>query len=87
MAAGDAGTLQRHDFHLSERDVARVRTGQPVVVFIEPLNTEVDGRVVRISPQATIIGGDVVYPVLIDLDERPPELRWGMSVDVEISGE
>jgi hypothetical protein len=48
---------------------------------------EIPGRVVRIAPQATIIGGDVVYTVLVELEQHPPDLRWGMSVDVEISVE
>ena len=58
--------------------------GQPASVLIEPLAVEVPGRVVRIAPQANTIGGDVVYAVLIDLDERPAALRWGMSAEVEI---
>jgi len=31
-----------------------------------------------------MVGGDVVYAVVVELDEQPPNLRWGMSVDVEI---
>ncbi len=42
---------------------------------------------VEIAPQANTIGGDVVYPVTIALDEQPPGLRWGMSVEVEIAAE
>ena len=36
------------------------------------------------APQATTIGGDVVYQVVIALDEQPEGLRWGMSVEVDI---
>ena len=42
------------------------------------------GHVVRIADEATTIGGDVVYTVVIELDTEVPELRWGMSVEVEI---
>ena len=42
---------------------------------------------IRIAPQASVIGGDVVYTVIIALDEQPADLRWGMSVDVEIANE
>jgi hypothetical protein len=31
-----------------------------------------------------VISGDVVYTVLIDLEQQAAELRWGMSVEVEI---
>jgi len=37
-----------------------------------------------IAPEATTVGGDVVYKVTIELAEHPPDLRWGMSVEVEI---
>jgi hypothetical protein len=40
--------------------------------------------VVGIAPQATTIGGDVVYTVIVELGELPPDLRWGMSTEVEI---
>ena len=65
--------------------MARVRVGQAATVLIEPLNVTASGRVVRIAPQASIIGGDVVYTVLIDLDEQPEGLRWGMSAEVDIA--
>jgi hypothetical protein len=38
----------------------------------------------RAAPQTTVIGGDVVYTVVVDPDEQPADLRWGMSVEVEI---
>ncbi len=85
VTLADLDRLQAETTDLSERDVARVRVGQPATVLIEPLNVTVPGRVARISPQANIIGGDVVYTVLIDLDEQPAEVRWGMSVEVDIA--
>ena len=69
---------------LSERDIARVKLGQSVDVTIEALDVTVTGKVVRISPLAEIMGGDVVYPVTIELDEQPEGLLWGMSAEVEI---
>lgn len=84
MTLADLSHMQVETTDLSERDVVRVAVGRPVVVYVEALDTELAGTVARIAPQATIIGGDVVYPVLVDLDEQPPQLRWGMSADVEI---
>ena len=54
-------------------------------MYVEALGETVQGRVVRVLPQAELLGGDVVYRVVIELDERPPGLRWGMSVEVEIA--
>jgi hypothetical protein len=54
---------------------------------VEALGTQIAGRVVRIASQATSVGGDVVYQVVIALDEQPTGLRWGMSVEVEIATE
>ena len=36
------------------------------------------------APKATVLGGDVVYPVTTELGEQPPELCWGVSVAAEI---
>ena len=72
---------------LSERDVAQVVLGQEALVYVEALGEEIEGRVVGIAPQATVIGGDVVYTVYVELDELPPGLRWGMSTEVEIDTE
>jgi hypothetical protein len=40
------------------------------------------GHVVRISPVANILGGDVVYKTVIEFDEVNDGLLSGMSVDV-----
>ena len=67
---------------LGEKDVPRVKIGQPVTVFIEALNQNVPGKVSEISPLADTLGGDVVYQATIDLDSIPEGLRSGMSVEV-----
>ena len=69
---------------LSERDVTRVRVGQPVVLYIEALGQEVSGKVTDVALVSTTLGGDVIYKVTIALDKQPKDLRWGMSADVEI---
>ena len=84
LTLADLDHLQVETTDLSERDVARVKEGQTVTIYVESLNADIPGRVLRIAPQASVIGGDVVYTVVIALDEQPSDLRWGMSVDVEI---
>ncbi|MBL8061466.1 MAG: efflux RND transporter periplasmic adaptor subunit [Anaerolineales bacterium] len=72
---------------LSERDIARVQAGQDVNIYIEALDETITGDVLRISPIAENVGGDVVFPVTIDLDGQPDGLLWGMSAEVEIQTE
>jgi len=54
---------------------------------VEALNVDVRGQVARISPLASTLGGDVVYTVIIALEEQPEGLRLGMSLEVEITTE
>jgi HlyD family secretion protein len=87
LTLADLSRLQVETSDLSERQVVAVRVGQAVTVFVPALGLETPGMVAAIAPLATVVGGDVVYAVRIDLAEQPPALRWGMSVDVEIHPE
>jgi len=87
MMLADLSSLRVETTDLSERDVARVAVGQGASVYIEALNLDVPGRVVRIAPQAVVAGGDVVYTVLVELNEQPEGLRWGMTVEVDITSD
>jgi len=85
ITVADLEHFQVETTDLSERDVGHVKVGQPVLVFLEALGEEVEGKITDISLQSTTLGGDVVYTVTIDLPTHPEELRWGMSVEVEIN--
>ena len=87
LTVADLSHLQVETTDLSERDVTEVQVGQEATVFVDALNVDVPGRVARISPLASTVGGDVVYTVIIALEERPEGLRLGMSVEVEIATE
>ena len=76
--------LQIETTDLSERDIARVKIGQGVTIYIEALDVTITGKVTRISPISETVGGDVVYPVTIKLDGQPEGLLWGMTAEVEI---
>ncbi len=84
LALADLGHLQVETTDLSERDVGLVTVGDRAIVHVDPLGVEIGGQVVRVASQATTVGGDVVYQVVVALDEQPPGLRWGMTVEVEI---
>lgn len=83
VVVADLEDLRVETTDLSERDVTRVRVGQPVRVVLKALGQEVSGRVLEVAPLADILGGDVVYQTLIELESRPEGLRAGMSVDVQ----
>ena len=84
---GDLTKYQVETIDLSERDVTRVKVGQPVRISVEALGKEFTGRVSEIALVSTTLGGDVVYTVTIEFDEQPLGLMWGMSADVEIPAE
>lgn len=84
LTLADLNHLQIVTTDLSERDIARVKIGQSATVYIEALDLTLTGEVVRISPISENVGGDVVFPVTIELDEQPEGLLWGMSAEVEI---
>jgi HlyD family secretion protein len=86
LTLADLDRLQVETTDLSERDVPLVAVGSPVTILVQASNEQLAGRVAAIAPQSTVVGGDVVYAVTITLDEQPPTLRWGMTVDVEIAG-
>jgi len=80
--------LQVETTDLGERDIANVHIGDPVNIFIEALNKNISGKVIRISPIADTVGGDVIFKVTIAPDTQPEGLLWGMTAEVEIqSGE
>lgn len=87
LVLADLQRLQIETTDLSERDITRVKIDQDVDVYIEALDITVTGKVVRISPRAETVGGDVVFPVTIELDEQPDGLLWGMTAEVEIKSE
>jgi HlyD family secretion protein len=87
LTLADLARLQVETTDLSERDVTRVVAGQPATVIVQSSNDQLPGKVTAIAPASTIVGGDVVYAVTIDLDQQPASLRWGMTVDVEIGGQ
>lgn len=72
---------------LSERDIPAVQIGQTASVFIDALDEAFEGKVVDIDRQSETVGGDVTYKVIIDLNQTPAGLRWGMSAEVEIQTE
>ena len=85
ITLADTAHMQIVTTDLSERDAPRVQTGQSVSVYVKALDKTVTGKVIRVAPKSKTVGGDVVYPVTIELDQQVEGLLWGMSAEVEIS--
>ena len=81
---GDLSKFKVETTDMSERDVTKLKIGDPVTVFIEALNKEFSGKVADIARSSQTVGGDVVFKVTVELDEQPEGLRWGMSTEVRI---
>ena len=82
VVLSDISRLHVETTDLSERDVPRLKIGQPVIISIKALNLDTTGHLSSISPLAETLGGDVVYQTNILLDTLPPGVRAGMSVAV-----
>ena len=85
----DLSRLQIETRDLDETAIARVKDGQDVTIAVSALGrASMPGRVLRIArqPQATIATNtsDVYYTATIALPQPHPDLRWGMTVRVEI---
>ena len=79
----DLTHLQVETTDLSEIDVAKIQPGDRVVVSFDALPDTVDGTIVSISPRASQ-GSGVNYTVVVDMDEVPDGLRWGMTAFVDV---
>jgi multidrug resistance efflux pump len=88
-AVGDVGRLRIVTDDVDEFMVARISPGQEVTVTIDAAEgRELRGhvRTVALRPEETD-EGDEQYPVTVDLDWSPPELRSGMTVRVHFPDE
>jgi len=86
LMLADLRHLQVQTTDLNEIDVARLQVGSNASLTFDALPDQVlKGQVVRIAPKASQ-GSGVNYTVVIELDEIPQTLRWGMTafVDIEV---
>jgi multidrug efflux pump subunit AcrA (membrane-fusion protein) len=88
-AVGDVSRLRVETDDVDEFMVARIHPGQSVTVTVDAIEgRELQGRVrtVALRSQETEDGDDH-YPVVVDLDWSPPDLRSGMTVRVHFPDE
>ncbi|MBM2844398.1 MAG: multidrug resistance efflux pump-like protein, partial [Anaerolineales bacterium] len=82
----DLENLQVETTDLSELDLPKLQIGDSATIDFDALAEQAVGHVVAISPVAEILGGDVVYKVIVTLDEPPEGLRPGMTAVVTFGG-
>lgn len=86
LLLADLDHLRVETTDLNEIDVARIKVGDTAIVTFDALpEVELIGTVTRIASKADE-GSGVNYPVIVELDELPADLRWGMTafVDIEV---
>ncbi len=86
LLLADLGRLRVETTDLGEIDVAQIAVDDRVIVTFDALpNAVINGTILNVAPKADE-GSGVNYTVVVQLDEVPAELRWGMTafVDVEL---
>jgi HlyD family secretion protein len=84
LLIADLENLQVETTDLSEIDVARIVEGDTAIITFDALpDLVLEGTVVSIAPKAAE-GSGVNFPVILELSEIPPALRWGMTAFVDI---
>jgi len=84
MLLADLTGLQIETTDLNEIDAARVQASDPVTLTFDALpGVEVKGTIESISPKSSE-GSGVNYAVVINMDELPSLLRWGMTAFADI---
>jgi multidrug efflux pump subunit AcrA (membrane-fusion protein) len=84
LLIGDLDHLQIKTTDLSEIDAAQISLNNTAVVTFDALPELIlEGTVISIAPKADE-GSGVNFPVLIELNEIPPALRWGMTAFADI---
>jgi multidrug efflux pump subunit AcrA (membrane-fusion protein) len=84
LVLGDLRGLRVETTDLNEIDAARVKVGNLVTVTFDALPDVVaEGRVSRLAPKPSP-GTGVNYTAVIEIEEIPPDILWGMTAFVDI---
>jgi len=83
LLLADLDNLQVKTTDLSEIDIAKIKVGDAATVTFDALpELTLEGTIIRIAPKADTSAG-INYPVTLELNEVPAELRWGMTAFVD----
>ena len=88
LTLGDLATLHIETTDLNEVDVARIGLGQMAVLTFDALPGQTfAGQIAKIYPMAEPGSGGVNYTAVVEMDDVPEGVRWGMTafVDIEVA--
>lgn len=72
--------------NLTEIDVVDLEQGQSATITLDALPASpLTGEVLSIGQLFSEVQGDVVYEVTVKLSETQPQMRWGMTAEVELA--
>ena len=84
LVLADLSRLQMRTTDSTELDVVRLSEGDQVAIKVDALpDSSLRGHIAWIELRGIDDQGDVIYPIIVELDEQLPELLWGMTVLVE----
>lgn len=87
IVVADTGAWRIETEDLTELEVVRLREGDAMRVSFDALpGLELPGRVRQIKPIGSNRQGDIVYTVVVDLEQSDPRLRWNMTAVVSAEG-
>jgi multidrug resistance efflux pump len=87
MTLGDTSTLRVETTDLNEVDAAQVTIGSPVTLTFDALpERAVEGTIAYLAPMASEGQGGTNFKAIINMEDPPEALKWGMTafVDVEL---
>ena len=83
LQIADFSTLLVETTDLTELNVDKIRMGQPAMVRFDAIDDlGIIGRVIKIKPFGENRQGDVVYTVVLQLEQADPRLKWNMTASV-----
>lgn len=83
ITLADLSQFQVETTDLTELNVVKLKTGDPVVLTFDALpNVEMPGKIIRIDDLGQNRQGDIVYTVVVRPDTQDPRLRWRMTSSV-----
>ncbi len=85
VRVADISNWQVETTDLTELNIVNVRDGAPVTLEFDAIpDLELPGKVVRIKGYGENRQGDIVYTVVVGLDQQEARLRWNMTAKVTI---
>jgi HlyD family secretion protein len=71
--------------YINEVDMERLRLGQPAEIKVDAYQSKrYEGRVAEVAPSGVQRDNIITFEVMVEVIGSPPELRPGMSTDVDI---